>query len=125
MITGEPDAMCDSSAEWFPALTERESLSTLQGREWILGKKFGEFIGRRINLQNCIDEGMGCLNNEAEYFGTSFDYVYISIKTPTNNCKAAESSSRISRGLIIALENSIDYSIVYKSRDAIIFDNIK
>ena len=36
VLTGEPDAMCESSAEWFPALEERTSLSTLQGWEWLL-----------------------------------------------------------------------------------------
>jgi len=125
VITGEPEAMCDSSAEWFPALTERESLSTLQGREWILGRRFGEFIGHRINLQNCIDENIGCLNNEAEYLGASFDYIYISVKTPTNNCKATDISGKTTRGLIVGLENSLSYSIQYHSEDVVIFEKIK
>jgi hypothetical protein len=125
VLTSETEAMCDSSSEWFPALAERKSLSTLQGREWILGKKFGEFIGHRINLQNCIDENLGCLNNEAEYFGANFDYIYISIKTPTNNCKAANLSNRTTVGLVVALENSINYSIKYHSEDAVIFEKIK
>jgi len=125
VITGEPEAMCDSSAEWFPALTERESLSTLQGREWILGRRFGEFIGHRINLQNCIDKNIGCLNNEAEYLGASFDYIYISVKTPTNNCKATDISGKTTRGLIVGLENSISYSIQYHSEDGVIFEKIK
>jgi len=121
VLTGEPEAMCESSAEWFPALTERTSLSTLQGREWLLGNTFGDFIGHRTGIQGCIDEGLECLNRESSYFGTNFDYIYISIKTPTNNCKAVETSSRTTRGLVIALENLLEYSVAYKTKDAVVF----
>jgi hypothetical protein len=125
VITGETEAMCDSSSEWFPALAERKSLSTLQGREWILGRQFGEFISHRINLQNCIDENLACLNREAKYFGTDYNYIYLSIKTPTSNCKAIDLSNKIMRGLVIALENAIDYSIAYHTEDAVVFEIIR
>jgi hypothetical protein len=125
VLTGESESMCESTAEWFPAFAERQSLSTLQGREWILGRQFGEFIGHRINLQNCIDENLTCLNREAKYFGTDYNYIYLSVKTPTSNCKAAELSTRTTRGLVIALENSMDYSTAYQAEDAVIFEKIK
>jgi hypothetical protein len=121
VLTGEPEAMCESSAEWFPALAERTSISTLQGREWLLGNKFGEFIGHRAGIQGCIDEGVECLKRESTYFGADFDYIYISIKTPTNNCKAVETSSRTTRGLVTALENLPEYSVAYKTKDAVVF----
>jgi hypothetical protein len=121
VLTGEPEAMCESSAEWFPALAERASLSTLQGREWLLGNKFGEFIGHRASIQDCIDEGLECLKRESNYFGADLDYIYVSIKTPTNNCKAVETSNRTTRGIIIALEGSPEYRIAYKTNDAVIF----
>jgi len=110
VLTGEPESMCESTAEWFPALTGRQSLATLQGREWLLGAHFGEFSAQRIRLQNCIDEDLECLNREAKYFGENFDYIYLSIKTPTNNCKATDFSPRATRGLAIALENVRQYS---------------
>ena len=125
VLTGEPEAMCESSAEWFPALAERTSLSTLQGREWLLGNKFGEFIGHRAGIQGCIDEGLECLNRESIYFGTDYDYIYVSIKTPTNNCKPIETSNRTTRGLVIALEDSSEYSTAYRSKDAVIFEKIR
>ena len=125
VITGEPEAMCDSSAEWLPALTERKSLSTLQGREWILGRQFGDFIGHRSNLQSCIDKNLACLNNQSKYFSPDINYVYISIKTPTNNCKATDISGKTTRGLVVGLENSMNYSIQYHSEDVVIFEKIK
>lgn len=123
VMTGEPEAMCESSAEWFPALTERKSLATLQGREWILGRKFGEFIGRRINLQNCIDEGLDCLKRESNYFGVNYDYIYVSIQTLANNCKPMETLARATRGLITALEaeGEQEYSIIYRSEKVVLF----
>ncbi len=125
ILTGEIEAMCESSAEWFPALTERQSLTTLQGREWLIGKQFGEVIGHRASLQSCIDEDMECMSRAAEYFGNEFKYIYISIKTPTNNCEAINSSTRTTRGLVTALEYSSEYRIVYRSEDAVVFEKVK
>lgn len=121
VLTGESDAMCESSAEWFPALAERTSLTTLQGREWLLGNKFGEFIGQRAGVQNCIDEGLDCLTREADYFGADYDYIYVSIKTPTNDCKSVDTSRRATRSIVLALGGSPDYAIAYETQDAVIF----
>lgn len=120
-LTGETESMCESSAEWFPALADRTSLNTLQGREWLLGDKFGEFISHKAKIQSCLGEDAGCLTREAAYFGQSFDYVYISIASPTKNCGVADSSERKTRGLVVALEGAKDYSIVYQSAAAVVF----
>ena len=121
VLTGEQDAMCESSAEWFPALTERSSLSTLQGREWLAGNSFGEFMGHRAGLQSCIDEGLDCLNRESSYFA-NYDYVYVAIQTPTSNCKPIETFNRTTRGLITALESAQEYSVAYRSKEVILFE---
>jgi hypothetical protein len=125
VLTGETEAMCESSAEWFPALTKRKSLSTLQGREWILGNKFGEFMGHQSSIQACIDEESDCMKRESVYFGEEHDYVYISIKSPTNNCKPVDTSRRTTHGLIIAMKDSAEYTIAYESDDAVIFEKVK
>lgn len=121
VMTGESESMCESSAEWFPALTERSSLATLQGREWLLGNKFGEFVGHRTNLQSCINEDMECLEREAKYFSEGFDYIYVSIKIPTNNCQAVDTSGQTTRGIITTLETSSGYTTTYKTNDVVIF----
>jgi hypothetical protein len=122
MLTGELEAICESRAEWFPARAERTSLPTLQGREWLLGNKFSEFIGHQAGIQGCIDEGLECLDRESVYRGADYDYIYISIKTPTNNCKPTETSDRTTRGLGIALEDHNEYFILNKSDDIFIFE---
>ncbi len=125
VITGEPDAMCESSAEWFPALAERTSLSTLQGREWISIGKFGEFIGHRAALQSCIDGDMKCLDAQSEFFSRSLDYIYVSVNAPTSNCRPVNSLDKKTNGLVVALSNDASYSIAYRSDAAVIFEKIK
>jgi hypothetical protein len=102
-------------------LTDRTSLSTLQGREWLTDGQFGDFLGHRISLQNCINEDLKCLNRESSYFGNNYDYIYIAIKTPTNNCNTADTTRQTTRGIILALDNSPEYMIAYKTTDAVIF----
>jgi hypothetical protein len=120
-MTNEPEAMCDSNGEWFPALTERISVSTVQGREWMLGNEFLEFYGHKTELQGCIDEGLKCLEQKSSYFGTDFDYIYVSIQTPTMNCDYVDQSTRKTRGLVTALENTTEYSVVYRSEQVVLF----
>jgi hypothetical protein len=121
VLTGEPESMCESTAEWFPALAERTSITTLQGREWLLGGKFNVFLVHRASLQSCIDEGLECLDRESNYFAKDFDYIYISVKTPTVNCKAMDISQQTTQGIVTALGASETKHPVYQSRDAIIF----
>lgn len=122
VLTGEPEPMCESSAEWFPALTERTSLSTLQGREWVLGNNFGEFLTHKAELQSCLNKGIECLNLKSSIFNT--DYIYISVTSPTKNCQPVDPSNGISKELVTALENSGEYSTVYQLEDAVILRKI-
>jgi len=126
VLTGETDAMCESSAEWFPALAERTSLTTLQGREWLLGNKFGEFSTHRTGIQSCVDEGLECLKRESAYFGADYDYIYVSINSPTNNCKPKDPFNRTTRGLVLALlDDGPEYSIEYNTASTAIFKKVR
>jgi len=121
VISGEQTAFCDLTNEWFPALTERQSLTTIQGSEWLLGDGFGKNTAQVQSLQGCIDEGLGCFENNSAQLRKPFDYVYISIASPTKNCKAAE-TSHATRGLITALENAGEYSVAYRSGNVVLFE---
>jgi hypothetical protein len=121
VITAESDPMCDSSGEWFPSLTKRTSLSTLQGQEWLPKNKFGELLGHRASIQSCINKGVECLNRETGYFGTDYSYIYISTHTPTINCRPSDSSLLTPSGLIASLEGMQGYSIAYRSEQVVLF----
>jgi hypothetical protein len=121
-LTGNQIAFCDSTNEWFPSLTKRQSLTTVQGSEWLLGDDFGGNMTRVHSLQGCVDEGAECFARESDALGKSFDYVYISIAPATKNCGLSDSSTRTTRGLITALENTQEYSVVYRSEKVVIFE---
>lgn len=120
VITGEPSGFCDSTSEWFPALTNRQSLATLQGNEWLRGNYFGGYVRDIQNLQACSKKGLTCLLQEAEHFGSNFDYLYVSLNSPTTNCNLTDASD-LNRGLILELESSIQFQAVFRSDDVMIF----
>ena len=122
VVTGDQNAFCDPINEWFPSLTKRESLTTVQGTEWLLGNGFGKNALHIQSLQGCIDEGTECLTRESAALGKPFDYIYVSIAPTTQNCKPADSSTRTTRGLITALENTQEYSAVYRSEKVVLFE---
>jgi hypothetical protein len=122
VITGDQIAFCDPINEWFPSLTKRRSLTTVQGSEWLLGDEFGGNMAQIHSLQGCIDEGMECLARESDTLGKLADYVYVSIAPATKNCGLSAPSAQTTRGLITALESTQDYSIAYRSEEVVLFE---
>lgn len=53
ILSGREDVMTDPVQEWFPALAERHSVSTLQGLEWTLEDEFIIRWAQLGNLQSC------------------------------------------------------------------------
>jgi hypothetical protein len=124
VISGDQTAFCDLTNEWFPALTERQSLTTAQGSEWLSGDQFANHTTIIQNLQGCIDEGMECFEKNSAQITESFDYVYISIVPTTQNCEAPDTGqyARKTRGLVLAMENVQNYSIAYRSEKVLLFE---
>jgi hypothetical protein len=125
VLTGNADAMCDSVSEWFPALTQRTSLTTLQGREWLLGSKFDDFANKRTSIQQCINEDLSCIDQQISYFTTDLGYIYISNRLTTNKCVPDDATSRKTRDVVTSLKTSSDYDLVYNTRDIFVFKSIK
>lgn len=123
VITGEPSGFCDSTSEWFPTLTNRQSLATLQGNEWLKGSNFGAFAGDIQNLQACGKNGLECLIQEADHFDSNFDYLYIALHTPSINCNLTDAAD-LTRGLILDLENSAQFQAVFRTSDVAIFSKL-
>jgi hypothetical protein len=118
VISGEQTAFCDLTNEWFPTLTERQSLTTVQGSEWLLGNDFAVNTVQIQTLQGCIDEGLECFKKNSGQL--AFDYVYISIASPTENCESTNLPT--TRGLVTALETAEGYSIAYRSEKVVLFE---
>lgn len=122
VVTGEPNPFCDSVGEWFPALTKRKSIATLQGREWTLGNGFNDFIRSAGKIQSCLDLGLGCLEKEAEILGGIPDYIYASHNPTTVHCEPTESTPDTIRLLLSDLQASAEYTDIHRTDSAVIFE---
>ncbi len=103
--------------EWFPALSGRTNVVTIQGREWLPGAAhFSARIETYPDLYACLDRDAACLTDWAAQNGETFDYVYLSLQTP-------EGGRRVSR-LSDALRGSIEYQLVYETPEVLIFERL-
>jgi len=65
----------DRSAEWFPALTGRQSVGTYEGHEWL-----GDYSAAHAKFDevlSCMDRGADCLTQWGANESVAFDYVYV------------------------------------------------
>ena len=85
VLTGTQSVSCDSVLEWFPALTGRQSLFTVQGTEWTKGDEFGPFIQETYDLQACYGEGPSCVDELLD--AEQYNFVYLSKELRTDNCQ--------------------------------------
>ena len=67
--------MTDPVQEWFPALADRHSVTTLQGLEWLLRGDFVTRWDQLSALQRC--EETGCVTAWAEEIGLEFDHLVV------------------------------------------------
>jgi hypothetical protein len=63
--------------EWFPALTGRVSLTTVQGYEWLPGSTFYARKQAFQELQPCLTEDLVCVKHWVAGQGLSFDYLLV------------------------------------------------
>lgn len=71
----------DRTSEWFPVISGRESLATVQGWEWMNGQ-FHVRQDQYMSLQDCALADGDCLYAWAAANGKQLDYVYIARIAP-------------------------------------------
>jgi hypothetical protein len=103
----------DQTGEWFPALAERTSLTTVQGREWVPGGADYRAAQERFKaLQACADAA--CLDAVAPH-----THVFVS-KTPV----AVDPG--VPRDLTLALRRSLAqslrYTLIYSNASADVYE---
>lgn len=85
VLTGTDSVSCDSVMEWFPALTGRQSIYTVQGTEWTEGPNFNNYVVSTYPVQGCLTNAdVACL--DAATPRSEYDYLYISRILRVNNC---------------------------------------
>ena len=77
VLTGA-DWWQDPYSEWFPVLSERTSLATVQGFEWTTKETFNKRINRYKELQSCVQiPDMKCITHWQESLGEEVRYIFI------------------------------------------------
>jgi hypothetical protein len=119
VLTGATSVACDSVSEWFPALTDRQSLYTIQGQEWTLGDEFGDFIRRSVEVQACVNDMPSCLDDKAA--SKDYGYVYLERRLSVNNCTHLGSDSDFKYFLEkMRIDNRFD--VAYENDGIVLFE---
>ena len=116
LLTGEQYSMKDPLQEWFPALTEQHSQTTLQGKEWTLDADFFPFYGELVALQHCSD--VSCVEVWGERTGLEYRYLLIK-KLPAGSSSPLRGSLAL---LLDSIRNSDGFEIIYETEDEVIFE---
>jgi hypothetical protein len=119
VLTGTTSVACDAVSEWFPAITERHSPYTIQGREWTLGEKFGGFITKTVELQACVYDDISCLNEKVEL--PEFDYIYLERRLSVNNCDPLESGTDF-RYFLEQMQVDHRFNTIYENDGVMLFE---
>jgi hypothetical protein len=77
VIVGRGRWEIDATSEWFPAISGRRSVGTVQGYEWLGGERWDAQRRAYAELQKCAADVLSCIPGWAADHGLSVDYVYI------------------------------------------------
>jgi hypothetical protein len=93
VLTGTSSVSCDSVLEWFPALTGRQSVYTVQGTEWTQGENFAPYVRATYDVQECLlASDVSCLDSAIS--PSQYEYIYLSKVLRVNNCRPVDMDIR-------------------------------
>jgi hypothetical protein len=116
LSTGREFSMSDPLQEWFPALTDQYSATTMQGLEWTLGSNFFPWYDQLIAFQHCAD--VNCVSEWSMRNAVTYDYLIVAIPSESDNSELANSL----RSLALSTRNSDSYILVNESANALVFE---
>jgi len=115
IVTGKTDLFADAVNEWFPVLTGRRSLTTIQGYEWIGNGEFAKRAPSMQGIQNCPNSSgaLLCIEKKIREAGLDYDYLYVT-----------RSGSGITWGdnLVFDVEEDEEFATVLKTDSVAIFE---
>jgi hypothetical protein len=118
VLTGTNSISCDMVLEWFPALTARQSIYTVQGTEWTKGPDFTSYVQSTYAVQQCLRTGdISCLDSVIDR--SEYNFLYID-KMPRENCRPVNLANATFY-FVESLQNDKSFDLVYKSPDVDIF----
>jgi hypothetical protein len=118
VISGEEWSF-DRSAEWFPTLTDRRSVATVQGTEWLPRGAYNASNTDASALRKCAFLSPDCLATWQDETHRTFDYVYITKAEPRQGLLFE--GQDCCAGLRTGLRRDASYAVVYDGPGATIF----
>ena len=120
LITGKKEPLGDPTQEWFPVLSGRQSLTTIQGLEWLGGNAFAQRYEELPKLQACTNHDVNCLSTWADKNNLLYDYVFIE-RTTLIPSYGLEEYPELPAVLINSMLAAPDYELIYESDGVLIF----
>ncbi len=118
VLTGTTSVSCDSVLEWFPAISGRTSLFTVQGTEWTKGAAFNDYVRSTYDVQKCYSRGgVGCLDQVVDR--SDYDYIYASKTLRVNNCGPLAPQLEFPY-FVENLKTDLGFEVVYESDGVLI-----
>ena len=102
--------------EWFPALSNRRSVLTVQGTEWLDDQQFSKQQDIYQEINHCALENLECIDELTEQERISFTHIYLS-GTLTDKLTGFETPLPIQNELL----TSKMYALIYKDARVLIF----
>jgi len=119
VLTGTSSVSCDSVLEWFPALTGRQSIYTVQGTEWTKGADFNDYVRSTYPVQECLTSNdAACL--DAAVSRSTYDFIYLSKTLRVDNCSQLD-LPRTFPYFIEHMRLDDGFNVVYETDGAVIF----
>lgn len=106
VLTGNAYVMADPSQEWFPALTERHSQTTLQGLEWLLAEGFLPRHDALVELQTC--PGIACVEDWSVRNDLGYSHLFVE-------------QGDISEDMLVSIRGNAEYRLVFENQKVDIF----
>ena len=118
VLSGSASVACDSVAEWFPAVSGRQSLFTVQGTEWTKADEFKPFIREAVDMQMCSRGTPECVDGLVG--ASEYDYVYLSKGIQVENCEPLPLAVDFSY-FAESVRNDARYEVVYENDDVLVY----
>jgi hypothetical protein len=107
----------DKTSEWFPTLTGRTNLATVQGSEWLPDHAFLRLKASYKELRECAGATLPCIEDWAIKTGSVYTHIYI----PQPPLPANESHLLCCKVLIPSLQADSRYDMVYHGPGGLVF----
>ncbi len=121
VITSPSFWWVNARSEWFPVLSDRRSLTTVQGTEWIPGGVYQQVQKSYGLLSACsFQTELSCLEGIEQQTGETYTHIYLS-----GNLQDRVSGFGSPLPIEASLRSSPDYRVVYDQDGVVVFERIR